>query len=46
MRDIDERGINETALDALSRLSHLERLHLSLDMDCLDPSVAPGWAPR
>ncbi len=42
MRDIDERGINETALDALSRLSHLERLHLSLDMDCLDPSVAPG----
>ena len=42
MRDIDERGIHETALDALSRLSHLERLHLSLDMDCLDPSVAPG----
>ena len=42
MRDVDERGIHQTALDALSRLSHLERLHLSLDMDCLDPSVAPG----
>ena len=42
MRDVDERGIHETALDALSHLSHLERLHLSLDMDCLDPSVAPG----
>jgi arginase len=42
MRDIDERGIHETALGALSRLSHHERLHLSLDMDCLDPSVAPG----
>ena len=42
MRDIDERGIHETALEALSRLSHLQRLHLSLDMDCLDPSVAPG----
>jgi arginase len=42
MRDIDERGIHETALDALSCLGHLKRLHLSLDMDCLDPSVAPG----
>ena len=46
MRDVDERGIHETALDALSRLSHLERLHLSLDMDCLDPSVAPGVGTR
>jgi arginase len=42
MRDVDERGIHETALDALSHLSHLERLHLSLDMDSIDPSVAPG----
>lgn len=42
MRDIDERGIARVAHEALEILSHLDHLHVSLDMDALDPSEAPG----
>lgn len=42
MRDIDERGIGVVTREAMERLEHLERLHVSLDMDCLDPQVCPG----
>jgi arginase len=42
MREIDERGIAPVAKEALARLSHLPRLHVSLDMDSLDPRHAPG----
>ncbi len=42
MREIDERGIAAVAKEALARLSHLPRLHVSLDMDALDPSDVPG----
>lgn len=42
MRDIDERGVGSVISEVLSRLSHLKKLHLSLDMDALDPSEAPG----
>ncbi len=42
MREIDERGIAVVAREALSRLSHHERVHVSLDMDALDPLLAPG----
>jgi len=42
MREIDERGIAEVVREALARLQHLRRLHVSLDMDCLDPIDAPG----
>src|SRR6185503_16985940 len=42
MREIDERGLAAVAHEALARLSHLPRLHVSLDMDSLDPSAAPG----
>ncbi len=42
MRDIDERGVSVCTHEALSRLSHMERIHVSLDVDCLDPMVAPG----
>ncbi len=42
MREIDERGIAAVAGEALERLSHLPRLHISLDMDSLDPREAPG----
>ncbi|MCS6844799.1 MAG: arginase [Caldilineales bacterium] len=42
MRDIDELGMATVARRALSHLNHLSRLHVSLDMDALDPSVAPG----
>jgi arginase len=42
MRDIDERGMGAVIREALERLEHRERLHVSLDMDCLDPQVGPG----
>ena len=42
MRDVDERGASEVAREALARLEHLPRLHVSLDVDVLDPGEAPG----
>jgi len=42
MRDIDERGIGAITHEALKRLKHRQRLHVSLDMDSIDPQVAPG----
>ena len=42
MRDIDENGMGPIMHDALSKLAHLPRLHISLDLDCLDPHTAPG----
>lgn len=42
MRHVDEFGIAVVARQALDRLRHLPRIHVSLDMDCLDPEEAPG----
>ena len=42
MRHIDELGMAVVARQALDRLRHLRRIHVSLDMDSLDPSEAPG----
>lgn len=42
MRDIDEQGISAVLRDALGKLEHVGRIHVSLDMDGLDPSEAPG----
>ncbi|MFQ5652917.1 MAG: arginase [bacterium] len=43
MEDIDRRGICETMSDAIKIASqHTDCLHVSLDMDALDPQVAPG----
>ncbi len=42
MRDVDERGIGAVAHEALAKLAHVEHLHVSLDMDVLDPTEAPG----
>lgn len=42
MRDIDEQGIAKIAHQALDKLGSFDRLHVSLDMDSLDPSEAPG----
>ena len=42
MRDIDEKGIARVTHDALDQLGKYERLHVSLDMDSLDPTEAPG----
>lgn len=41
MRDIDERGISSVVREALDRVGH-QRLHVSLDLDAIDPFVAPG----
>jgi arginase len=42
MREIDELGIGQVAKQAIEKLAHLPRIHVSLDMDSLDPSEAPG----
>lgn len=42
MRDIDERGMGAIASEALEKLSHRKRLHVSLDIDALDPQASPG----
>ncbi len=42
MRDIDERGMGAIAGEALEKLSHRKRLHVSLDIDALDPQSSPG----
>ena len=42
MRHVDELGMAVVARQALDRLRHLSRIHVSLDMDSLDPDEAPG----
>ena len=42
MRHVDELGMATVARHALDRLRHLPRLHVSLDMDSLQPDEAPG----
>ena len=43
MRDIDERGMRTVMQDALRiALDGTAGLHVSFDMDCIDPSYAPG----
>jgi len=46
MRDIDERGMGAVAREALEHLAHRRRLHVSLDMDVLDPQDGPGVGTR
>jgi arginase len=42
MSDIDEHGIAATARKVLAALDAYDVLHISLDMDSLDPEIAPG----
>jgi len=42
MRHVDELGMAAVARQALDRLRHIPRLHVSLDMDSLDPDEAAG----
>nr|NIS26926.1 arginase [candidate division KSB1 bacterium]NIW21608.1 arginase [candidate division KSB1 bacterium]NIW72036.1 arginase [candidate division KSB1 bacterium] len=43
MEDIDRRGIFEVMAEALEIANqHTDALHVSLDMDALDPQEAPG----
>jgi arginase len=42
MSEIDRRGIEPLVADALGRATGAAFVHVSLDMDALDPEVAPG----
>ncbi|HEY6751632.1 MAG TPA: arginase, partial [Rubrobacteraceae bacterium] len=42
MKDVDAYGIASVVRSALKDLSHLDRVHLSFDLDVVDPEVAPG----
>ncbi|NUQ02739.1 MAG: arginase [Anaerolineae bacterium] len=42
MREIDEVGMANVVHAALNALGNVDCIHVSLDMDALDPSVAPG----
>ena len=42
MRDIDELGISRVIARGLEKLSDCRHLHVSLDMDSIDPNEAPG----
>jgi len=42
MRSIDELGMRAVMQAALAGVDEHTHLHVSFDMDCMDPSVAPG----
>ena len=42
MKEIDAYGAASVVRRALKDLAHLERVHLSFDLDVLDPGIAPG----
>jgi arginase len=42
MKEIDAYGAASVVRRALKNLSHLDKVHLSFDLDVVDPDVAPG----
>jgi arginase len=42
MRDVDEVGIRAVLTRILKGFKHLGKIHVSLDLDVMDPLVAPG----
>ena len=42
MKEVDAYGVARVVRQALKGLSHLDRVHLSFDLDVMDPEVAPG----
>jgi arginase len=42
MKEIDAYGVARVVRAAINDLSHVDRVHLSLDLDAVDPEVAPG----
>ena len=42
MKEVDAFGVATVVRRALKDLSHLNRVHLSFDLDVVDPEVAPG----
>lgn len=46
MRHVDEMGMRATMEQALAGLDHDTHLHVSFDVDFLDPEIAPGVGTR
>lgn len=42
MREVDEIGIRAVLSQTLKQFSHLDKIHVSLDLDVMDPLDAPG----
>ncbi|MCX5882740.1 MAG: arginase [Deltaproteobacteria bacterium] len=42
MSDIDRKGAHTTIRNILQTLSHVDHIHVSFDLDSVDPSVAAG----
>ncbi len=42
MRHVDEMGMRQTMEQALAGLDHDTHLHVSFDVDFLDPEISPG----
>lgn len=42
MKEIDAYGVASVVRRALGKFSGLERVHVSLDLDAVDPEIAPG----
>ena len=42
MRDIDEQGMSTIIKKTMDRFAHVDNIHVSLDVDSLDPQIAPG----
>ena len=42
MKEVDAHGIARVVDRVLADLSHLRRVHLSFDLDVVDPGIAPG----
>jgi arginase len=46
MRHVDEMGMRATMEQALAGMDHDTHLHVSFDVDFLDPAIAPGVGTR
>jgi arginase len=42
MREVDVYGAGRVVRNAIKYLAHVDRVHLSFDLDVVDPEVAPG----
>ncbi len=42
MREIDVFGVARVVRSAIKDLAHVDRVHLSFDLDVVDPEIAPG----
>jgi len=42
MKEIDAYGVARVVRQAMKDLAHVDRVHLSFDLDVLDPEIAPG----